>query len=202
MERVSVSHFLLFSLAACACLIFCFSAASSAQELPKEIRGYKVHRAKISVNAGVGRPADGKGLEASVTVGEPVLVDVSLTGIAFDVPAEIDGAQMNGKVDFLMFRDMRINGVAVDIEEYRESFSFRKDQKIILPKPARVVLGSRQLLNAAWKEFDKTKPEWNVTGRVFVFGKFKKFGFEFKRVVPVDIDMKIKNPLLADRTDG
>lgn len=44
---------------------------------------------------------------------------------------------------------------------------------------------------------DKTaaKDEWTVTGRVFVFGRFKKFGFDFKRVVPVEINLKIKNPL-------
>jgi hypothetical protein len=34
-----------------------------------------------------------------------------------------------------------------------------------------------------------------VTGTAFVFGKFKKFGFTFKRVVPVKIDLKFKNPL-------
>jgi hypothetical protein len=52
-------------------------------------------------------------------------------------------------------------------------------------------------LRGAVRELKDSKEEWSVTGRVFVFGKFKKFGFNFKRVVPVEINIKIKNPLRA-----
>ena len=65
-----------------------------------------------------------------------------------------------------------------------------------MPKPARIFLGTGQIVKAAWKEIAETKKEWTITGRVFVFGKFKKLGFSFKRVIPVDINLTIKNPLI------
>ncbi len=64
-----------------------------------------------------------------------------------------------------------------------------------MPAPATVFLPTSNILNAAWKEITASKSDWNVTGRVFVFGKFKKFGFTFKRVIPVDVRLTIKNPL-------
>jgi hypothetical protein len=48
---------------------------------------------------------------------------------------------------------------------------------------------------AVYRELTEQRDELQVTGTVFVFGKFKKMGFEFKRVIPVKIDLKIKNPL-------
>jgi hypothetical protein len=36
---------------------------------------------------------------------------------------------------------------------------------------------------------------WPVTGRVYVFGRFKKFLFSFKRVVPVELSLTLPNPL-------
>ena len=40
-----------------------------------------------------------------------------------------------------------------------------------------------------------TRTEWIVTGRVFVFGKFRRYGLYHKRVVPIDLNLTIKNPL-------
>ena len=51
------------------------------------------------------------------------------------------------------------------------------------------------MARAARRELIESKKEWQVTGTVFIFGKFKKFGFGFKRVVPVKINLKIDNPL-------
>ena len=42
-----------------------------------------------------------------------------------------------------------------------------------------------------------SQAEWTVSGRVFVFGRFRRFGIYHKRVVPVDFQIKIKNPLSA-----
>ena len=44
-------------------------------------------------------------------------------------------------------------------------------------------------------EWNKPKDVWPVTGRVYVFGHFKKFLFKFKRVVPVELNISFKNPL-------
>lgn len=174
-------------------LLFCFLAA--AQELPDKIRGYKVYDAKIVVGTANDEFDRKIKSEARVKVGEPELVEISLSGITFELSAEISGLEQSGAIDFLTFHDFRVNDLAVEIEDYTHSFEFKKNQVVKLPKPARISLGATQALRGALRESKESKPEWHVTGRVFVFGKFKKFGFGFKRVVPVEVNIKIKNPL-------
>lgn len=175
--------------------LFLLCASVAAQDLPKEIRGYKVHRAKIPVlNKSDETDAKTKA-EAFVKIGEPALADVSLTSIKLEVPAEIESAAQSGTVDFLAFRDFRVDGLAVEVEEYKESFEFVKNQTIVLPKPIVISLSAKEIVRGALKELKESKDEWTVTGRVFVFGRFKKSFLKFKRVVPVEVNLKIKNPL-------
>lgn len=174
-------------------LYFSFAAA---QDLPAEIRGYKVYKAKISVKNQISDTVKAKDeSEAFVKVGEPELVDVSLTGVTLELSAEIVAPAQSGTVDFLIFKDFRVNGLAVEVEEYKESFDFKKNQLIVLPKPVRIFVGSGQTLRGALMEFKDPKDEWTVTGTVFIFGRFKKSFLKFKRVVPVEVNLKIKNPL-------
>lgn len=163
------------------------------QELPNEIRGYKVHREKIPVSSKSGSTADDAG--ASVTVGEPNLVELAVTGITFELPAEFFSAKQSGKIDFITFRDIRVNGISVDVEEYDHPFTFTKGRTVRLPKPARIFLGITGLAQAAWREMREQKDEWSVTGRVFVFGRFRCYGFYHKRVVPIDFAVTIANPV-------
>lgn len=166
-----------------------------AQDLPKEIRGYKIYNAKISVK-NKDEKSDAKDkAEAFVKIGEPTVADVSLTGLTLEISAEIDSLQESGTIDFLAFRDFRVNDLKVDVEEYKESFDIKKNQTIVLPKPVKIFLGITQTLCGALKELKESKEEWTVTGKVFVFGHFKKSFLKFKRVVPVEINLKIKNPL-------
>ncbi len=163
--------------------------------MPKEIRGYKVHRAKISVVNQAEKTEIKDQPEVSVKIGEPELVDVSLAGITFELSAEINSLKQNGTIDFLTFHDFRVNDLKVDIKEYREPFEFKKNQTVTLPKPIEIFLGAGQTLLGTLKESRESKDEWTVTGRIFVFGQFKKSFLKFKRVVPVEINLKIKNPL-------
>lgn len=165
------------------------------QDLPKEIRGYKVHRAKISVKNQAEKADEKDKFEAFVKVGEPELIDVSLAGITFELSAEVGSLRQSGTIDFLAFHNFRVNGLAVDLEEYKESFEFRKNQNVILPKPIKIRLSTAQTLRGALSEIKESRDEWTVTGRVLVFGQFKKSFLKFKRVVPVEINLKIKNPL-------
>ena len=181
-------------------IVFICTISAFAQNLPKEIRGYKVQKAKISVvnrNAETGNSKSGKSdaSEAYVKVSAPELADVSLTGITLELLAEIEASEQSGKVDFLTFHDFRVNDLAVEVEEYKESFEFKKKQKTVLPKPIKIFVGTGQTLRGALAEFNDSKTEWTITGRIFVFGHFKKAGFSFKRVVPVEINLKIENPL-------
>lgn len=165
------------------------------QNYPNKIRGYKVLQTKISVKTESEKSPEKTDAEAIVKIGEPELADVSLTGITLEVFAEIEAMDQNGKVDFISFEDFKVNGLDVEIEEYRESFELKKDETIILPKPVKIFIGAGQTLRGAYKELKDTKNEWTVSGTVFVFGKFKKFGFNFKRVVPIEINLKIENPV-------
>ncbi len=158
------------------------------QELPKKIRGYTVHRDTVTVKSdGVNSPAPLT--DVVLKVDDPVLTDLGLDGVTFEVSARIRSARQTGKVDFLSFHDFRINGLSVNVEEYRHSFSFRRNETINLPAPAKVFLPTTQLLSGAWREMRESKKQWTVTGRVFVFGRFRRFGFNHRRVIPIDISL-------------
>ena len=170
----------------------------NAQDLPKEIRGYKVQRAKISVVGQTEKTETKDRPEVSVKIGEPELTDVSLKGSTFEISAELNSTKQSGTIDFLTFHDFRVNGLKVNVEEYRESFEFKKNQTVALPKPIKISLSAGQTLSGALKETKESKDEWTMTGRIFVFGQFKKSFLKFKRVVPVEINLKIKNPLQVE----
>ena len=175
-----------------ALIVFVLSTSSYPQDLPDKIRGYKVHSDKIEVStADTGDSA----ADASVKIGEPKIVEAALTGITIELPAQFLAAKQSGKVDFLAFQDVRVNGISVDVEEYRSPFAFSKGDIIALPKPARIFLPATGILQAAWKEMRDSRAEWTVSGRVFVFGRFRRFGMYHKRVIPVDFEFKIENPL-------
>lgn len=175
-------------------LLLAFS--SGAQDLPGKIRGYKVHNAKVQVVTSVADTTVGApNGDAVVKIGEPRLVDVGLTGVTFEADADLGVLPESGRIDFLMFRDFRVNGIAVAFDEYTNSFDAKRGVAIKLPKPVRGFVSSLSIAKAVYKEMVESKAIWNVTGTVFVFGKFKKYGLRFKRVVPVKIDLKFKNPL-------
>ncbi len=184
----------------CAAFLIVFFVISSAeaQDYPNEIRGYKVEKAKIKIKNDDGKSdsnSDKDDSEAYVTIGEPTLANVGLTGITFEITARLSPLEQKGKVEFLSFQDFKVNGKSVTIEDYTDSFSFKKNKPIELPSPIKVFVGMGQTLLGGLGEIRDSKEEWEVTGTVFVFGKFKKFGFNFKRVVPVPVNVKIKNPI-------
>ena len=172
-----------------------FSSPVYSQNYPDKIRGYKVYQTKISIRTEVGKTSEKTDSEAIVKIGEPELTDISLTGITLEISAEIEGIEQNGKIDFVSFKDIKVNGLDVEIEEYKEPFELKKNEKVILPKPVKAFISSGQTLRGAFKELKDSKNEWTISGKIFVFGKFKKFGFNFKRVIPIDINFKIENPL-------
>jgi hypothetical protein len=167
----------------------------NAQSLPSSIRGYKVREADVEIVAS-GDPTSPKSPNnALVNLSDPELVDLGLSGATIEMGAEIRSGGQSGRVDFLTFRDFRVGGIPVEIDEYAHPFSFKKGQLMSIPKPIRVSFSVFNVSKAVYRELTEQRDELQVTGTVFVFGKFKKMGFEFKRVIPVKIDLKIKNPL-------
>jgi hypothetical protein len=175
-------------------LLFAVAASVSAQKLPDSIRGYKVHKETISIKQ-PSHTADSAEHNAVITIGEPEATEVSLSGVELQFPVEFLPVGQSGKVDFLSFYDIRVGGIPVDVPEYKTKFEFKKDTLFQLPEPAKVFLPTTRIVQAAWREMRDSKKEWTVTGRVFVFGKFRKYGFHHKRVVPIDFNLIIPNPL-------
>ena len=169
--------------------VLCVPAVS--QELPGKIRGYKVHNeiVKISNN----ESADSE--RPSLIVREIKLDDIGLTGITMSVTGEANAAGETGQVERLMFHDFQVNGIPVKVEEIEVPFTLNKAGPTILPRPLKIFIPTQNLLKASWSELNDPKKEWTVTGRVFVFGKFKKFGLSFRRAIPVDVNLIIANPL-------
>lgn len=169
-----------------------------AQELPNKIRGYKVKQTEISVN--------GSNPDAKVTVDvefeQPQPVSFSLSGFSFELKSSFIVSGQSGRVDFIAFRDFDLNGIKIEIKEFREEFEFEKDIAVDLPKPLEIKVAGGQAFRGALSELKKRENEWRVRGRIFVFGKFRKFGLKFKRVVPVDIDLTIPNPLPTGLLSG
>ncbi len=94
-----------------------------------------------------------------------------------------------------MFRDIRVNGLPVEIAEYRVPFRITETSKSQLIGPIELFISNLTIAHAAYKELIGSKPRWEVSGTLLVLGQFRKFGFNFKRVVPVRLQITVDNPL-------
>jgi hypothetical protein len=202
-------------------LLFVCSATTvllQTRTYPKEIRGYKVERTVVEVkkpeakNEKTGKDQSQRGnnnsdgqtngepnsesdVDELIQLGKPQLARVTPLGITFEVPIVVSAVTKSGHVDFLVFEDMVVNGTSVDIDEYHHSFDLPNKQPLTLREPLRFYIYLPSALLAALGDWSDTKETWPVTGRVYVFGKFKKSVFSFKRVVPVELDLSMRNPL-------
>ncbi len=197
LHRSNSFHYHFFS-AIFICTVF-FSQAHFCQtnrnNLPDKIRGYKVHKTDVSVLR-KGAVTDGsEGIKVFVDLGKPKPSGLSLFGITFDISASVDVRGQSGTVDFITFSDIRINGKTVTVSEHQTSFRFKKKKSVQLEPPIRVSVGAFSTLRTALEELTDSKDHWQITGRALVFGKFKKGFFKFKRVIPVDINLRLENPL-------
>ena len=195
-------------------LLFSGAIASPAQikttrNYPKEIRGYKVERTVVEVkkpetetrNSGnKGRePNSEPNAEADVDelikLGKPQLARVTPLGITFEVPVIVSPVKQSGHVDFLVFEDMVVNGASVNIDEYQREFDLPNKQPLTLREPLHFYIYLPGALMAALGDWSDSKETWPVTGRVYIFGRFKKSLLHFKRVVPVELNVTMRNPL-------
>jgi len=167
------------------------------REYPREIRGYKLERVTIEPKA----PDAGSGAgsnDAIITFGEARVVSVSPLGVTIEMPIVVAPVKRKGRIDFLSFYDMTINGTRVDVDDYNESFDLPTKQALTL-RPITVFVATPNALVGAVQDLARPKESWPVTGVVYVFGEFKKWIFTGKRVVPVELDLQMRNPLRGDR---
>lgn len=94
-----------------------------------------------------------------------------------------------------MFKDVTANGIPLEIDEYQHPFRLKKGETVKLPLPVRGSVSSINIAKAAYAESTNARDQWQIKGIVFVFGRFKKLGMTFKRVIPIPINLVIANPL-------
>ena len=174
------------------------TAQTSARPYPKEIRGYKVERTVVELKKPEKASNRDSDVDALIQFGKPQFARVTPLGISFEVPIVIAPVEQSGHVDFLIFEDMVVNGTSVEIDEYHRSFDLPNKQPLTLREPLRFYIYIPSALLAAVDDWSNSKETWPVTGRVYVFGKFKKGLFSFKRCVPVELNLAMRNPLRAN----
>jgi hypothetical protein len=141
-------------------------------------------------------PADSApNVDQLITFGKPSLARVTPLGITLNIPVVVAPIKQSGHVDFLLFEDMTINERTVEIDEYRREFDLPTKKPLTLREPLRFFISLPTAALAAIDERVNSKETWPVTGRVYVCGKYKKFLFSFKRCVPVELNLTMKNPL-------
>lgn len=205
------------------CVIFFLSTLSFAQQsnsrtssasdptpearvYPKEIRGYKVEVAKVEIKKRNAKGAeksssDERDADELIQLGEPRVARVTPLGVTLEVPVTVAAVKQGGRVDFLTFEDMTVNGTPVTVSEYQHSFELPNDHPVTLPDPVSLYISTPRAMLGVLGEWNQPKDVWPVTGRLYVFGQFKKFLFKFKRVIPVELNLSFKNPL-KQRDEG
>jgi len=182
-------------------------ASGQSRSYPDNIRGYKVERTVVEIkkpenknqaNDGVTTSSDSD-VDQLITFGQPSIARATPLGITFEVPVVVAPVKQSGKVDFLVFEDMEINGHSVQIDEYKHSFGLPDKKSLTLRDPLRIYIYLPSAILAALGDWTDSKDTWPVTGRVYVFGRFKKkilgISTNFKRVVPVELNLTMRNPL-------
>ena len=189
--------------------LFLLTAAALGQQpaeraYPKEIRGYKIERAKVEIkrkDSGESRSRDAVAADADALIqfGEPRVARVTPLGLTLEVPITIAAVKQGGRVDFLTFEEMVVNGTPVTVEDYNYSFDLPNKSALTLPVPVRLFISTPRVILGAFDEWGNSKEMWPITGRVYVFGRFKKFLFNFKRAVPIELSLSLANPLRVEK---
>lgn len=181
--------------------------APAPRAYPKEIRGYKVELAQVELkkpNAKEAKSSAGDEADSDdlIQMGEPRVAGISPLGITLEVPITVAAVKQGGHVDFLTFEEMTVNGTPVTVNEYQHPFDLPNDHPVTLPDPVTIYISTPRAMLGAIDEWRQPKDIWPVTGRVYVFGHFKKFIFSGKRVVPVELNLAFRNPLRGKQTDA
>jgi hypothetical protein len=195
-------------------LVVVFAISASAQRsdesgksdaLPKEVRGYKIHRVEVELKKPKESDKKKSGKKAEqeydetepilIRLGEAQLVSASPLGVTFDVPVIIAAVKQQGDVDRLVFEDMIVNDTPVTLEDYVHPFKLPNKEPLNLAPSLRIFVSTPQAVLRTIDEFLDSKEVWKVTGRIYVCGHFKKYLFTFKRAVPVDVQTSINNPV-------
>ena len=178
-------------------LLITVAPSLSAQSMtdPKEIRGYKVERAAVELKE-TKQKNQQQGLAPQlIQFGDPRVAGVTPLGITLEIPVVVSPVKQKGRVDFLVFEKMKVNGTSVEIDEYHRAFDLPNNKPLTLKEPLRFYVYLPNAILAAIDELSSSVKDWPITGVVYVFGKFNKSIFRFKRVIPIEVNLTTRNPL-------
>lgn len=130
-----------------------------------------------------------------IQFGRPRVARITPLGISLEIPVVVSPVRQKGRVDFLVFENMVVNGTSVEIDEYHRAFDLPNDKPRTLKEPLRFYVYLPSAIMAAIDELAGITKEWPITGVVYVFGRFRKSIFRFKRVIPLELNLTIPNPL-------
>jgi hypothetical protein len=173
------------------------SVSAQTQPLPREIRGYKVERSTVEVKKlqkARNQTAEPEENEL-IKFGDPKLVKATPLGISLEIPIVVSPVTQKGVIDFLTFEEMEVNGTSVSIEDYEHKFELPDKRPITLKRPLSIYINLPNALLAAVGEWTDSRETWPITGRVYIFGRFKKALFNFKRCIPIQLNLTITNPM-------
>jgi len=180
------------------------SAKTDAQ--PKDVRGYKIHRAQVELKKTKDsdkKKSDKKAEKEEydedepllIRLGEAQLVSATPLGVTFDVPVVLAAVKQQGDIDRLVFEDMRVNDTPVTLDDYVHPFELPNKEPLSLAPPLRIFVNTPQAVLRTVDDLLDSKAVWQVTGRIYVCGHFKKYLLKFKRAVPVELQTSLNNPL-------
>ncbi|HSE30498.1 MAG TPA: hypothetical protein VLA93_02860 [Pyrinomonadaceae bacterium] len=162
---------------------------------PKEIRGYKLERAAVELKETKQKNEQQNGASQLIQFGNPRVAGVTPLGITLEIPVVVAPVKQKGRVDFLVFEKMKVNGTAVEIDEYHRAFDLPNKKPLTLKEPLRFYVYLPNALMVVIDELNSSVKQWPITGVVYVFGRFNKSIFRFKRVIPIEINLMTPNPL-------
>ncbi len=173
------------------CLLFFILAGGNfAQE---KIRGYKVYNAKVSVISAQDNvsPNIKNDFDSLVKIGKPQNFTLTTAGASFELPLTVNIFRSGGRIERVSFENVQVNGLKMQVEDFAEVFDLEKGIDKPFPRPLKVKI----YLSDTARSLFSLKPSirnFEVAGRVVVFGTFKKLGFKFKRAIPLDLKFKVK----------
>ena len=162
---------------------------------PKEIRGYKVERAAVELRETKQKNAQQNTTPQLIKFGSPRVAAITPLGITLEIPVVVSPVKQKGHIDFLVFEKMQVNDTSVEIDEYHRAFDLPNKKPLTLKEPLRFYVYLPNAIMVAIDDLTNTAKEWPIVGVVYVFGRFNKSVFRFKRVIPVEINLTTPNPL-------
>jgi len=161
-----------------------------------EIRGYKVERsAKLTGQPAAASDESIINLAGLIELGQVKLGALSLERLNLEIPITIRPIQQKGEVQFMVFDQMTLNRVPFTVSEYQTPFRIPNTSALTLPRNVELHLTYANVARTALVSLVAPEQPLRIQGNVLVFGRFKRLGLSFKRVVPLSFSFERPNPL-------